>query len=88
MARVVYRPLAGVDVTDIWNFIAEQSIAQADAWIDHLEDRLQLLATQPLMGRAREDLYENLRSYPFGRYVIFYVPLNDGVDVVRVIHSA
>jgi len=40
------------------------------------------------MGRAREELFENLRSHPFGRYVIFYMPLSDGVDVIRVIHSA
>lgn len=25
---------------------------------------------------------------PFGRYVIFYEPLDDGIDVVRVLHSA
>jgi len=29
-----------------------------------------------------------MRSFPFGRYVIFYVPLEDGIDVVRVLHSA
>ena len=28
------------------------------------------------------------RSFPFGRHVILYVPLDDGADVVRVLHSA
>jgi plasmid stabilization system protein ParE len=27
-------------------------------------------------------------AVPFGRYVIFYVALDDGVEVVRVLHSA
>lgn len=40
------------------------------------------------MGRAREELFANLRSHPFGRYVIFYMPLSNGVDDIRVIHSA
>jgi len=40
------------------------------------------------MGRSREELFPGLRSHPFGRYVIFYMPLSDGVDVIRVIHSA
>lgn len=40
------------------------------------------------MGRAREELAASLRSFPFGRYVIFYVPIEDGIDVVRVLHSA
>jgi toxin ParE1/3/4 len=40
------------------------------------------------MGRAREELAADLRSFPFGRYVIFYMPAQDGIDVVRVLHSA
>jgi toxin ParE1/3/4 len=88
MARIVRRPLAGADIADIWDFIAEDSIIQADAWVERLYGKLQLLATQPLMGRAREELSPGLRSQPFERYVIFYEPLTDGIDVVRIIHSA
>ena len=88
MARVVRRPLAGADIADIWDFIAEDSITQADAWVDRLDGKLRLLATQPLMGRTRSELSSGLRSQPFERYVIFYEPLTDGIDVVRIIHSA
>lgn len=88
MARIVRRPLAGVDIADIWDFIAEDSVTQADAWLDRLDGKLRLLATQPMMGRSRGELSPGLRSQPFGRYVIFYEPLSDGIDVVRVIHSA
>jgi len=87
LTRVVYRPLAGSDIFDIWDFIAEDSVLQADSWVDNLDVKLHLLATQPLMGRSRDELFPGLRSHPFGRYVIFYMPLADGVDVVRVIHS-
>jgi toxin ParE1/3/4 len=87
LTRVVYRPLAGSDISDIWDFIAEDSVLQADSWVDSLDAKLRLLATQPLMGRSREELFPGLRSHPFGRYVIFYMPLSDGVDVIRVIHS-
>jgi len=27
-------------------------------------------------------------SFPVGRYVVFYQPQDDGVEVVRVLHSA
>jgi toxin ParE1/3/4 len=40
------------------------------------------------MGRARPELAAEVRSHPFRRYVIFYLPMNDGIDVVRVLHSA
>jgi toxin ParE1/3/4 len=45
------------------------------------------MATQPRMGRARPELDTELRSLPFGRYVIFYAPTADGIDVIRVLHS-
>lgn len=86
MARVVLRPLAAtdVDVDEIWDYIAEDSSEQSDAWVDRLDAKLRVLATQPMMGRAREELAPGLRSLAFGRYVIFYLPLADGVDVVRM----
>ena len=40
------------------------------------------------MSRAREELAADLRSFPFGRYLIFYAPVDEGIDVVRVLHSA
>lgn len=51
-----------------------------------MDEMFKLIATQPLMGRARQAA--DLRSFPFGRYVIFYAPVDGGIDVVRVLHSA
>jgi toxin ParE1/3/4 len=39
-------------------------------------------------GPRQERSRANVRSFPFGRYVIFYEPIEDGIDVVRVLHSA
>jgi toxin ParE1/3/4 len=88
MARVTRRPLASADILGIWDHIAEDSLEQADRWVDRLDEKFKLIATQPLMGRARDELAANLRSFPFGRYVIFYAPVDGGIDVVRVLHSA
>ncbi len=88
MARITRRPLAETDILEIWHFIADDSLDEADRWIDRLDDKLRLWASQPLMGRAREELAPGLRSLPFGRYVVFFMPLPDGLDVVRVLHSA
>jgi len=88
MARVTRRPLAAADILDIWDHIAEDSLDQADRWVDNLDEKLKLIATQPLIGRAREDLAAGMRSFPSGRYVIFYAPIDGGIDVVRVLHSA
>jgi len=88
VARVTRRPLAEADIFEIWDYIADDSMEAADRWVDQLDEKFQLIATQPMMGRAREELAPGLRSFPFRRYVIFYMPIGNGIDVVRVLHGA
>jgi len=80
--------MALADLVEIWGFIADDSEANADNFLSKLESRLGLLAHQPRMGRARDELMNGLRSYPVGRYVVFYLAHPDGVELVRVLHSA
>jgi toxin ParE1/3/4 len=88
MPTVQKLPKAYEDLFEIWDFIAADNIAAADAWIDKLDVQLLLLASHPLIGRARKELAKDLRSFPFGRYVIFHLPDTNGITVVRVLHSA
>lgn len=88
MARITRRPEAEADVIDIWGFIAEDSATEADRWVDRLDERMQLWATQPMIGRARDELAPGLRSMAFGRYVVFFAPILDGIDIVRVLHGS
>ena len=87
MARITRRPQATADILDIWDFIADDSFFEADRWVDRLDEKLSLWATQPLIGRPRDELASGLRSMPFGRYVVYFMPMPDGLDVVRVLHS-
>lgn len=88
MPQVRKRPLAFADLADIWAYIADDSEQQADLFLDLLDAKLALLATQPAMGRERPELAPRLRSFPVQRYVVFYRALRDGIDVLRVLHSA
>ena len=42
----------------------------------------------PEIGRPREDLAARLRSFPVGSYIIFYRPMEYGVEIARVLHGA
>ena len=88
MATVLRLPQAEADILEVWAFIAEDSLVEADRWIDRLDEKFALWATQPLMGRSRAELLPTIRSFPFGRYVVFYQPVPDGIDVVRVLHAS
>ena len=88
MASVVVRPRALADLADIWAFIADHSVDHADAFASLINSKFRALARQPRMGRSRPELATNLRSFPVGRYVTFYLPLPRGVEIVRVLHAA
>jgi toxin ParE1/3/4 len=88
MARVTRQPEAENDILEIWDFIADNSAVESDRWIDRLDEKLSLWATQLMIGRSREELASDLRSLPFSRYDIFFMPLTDGLDVVTVPHSS
>jgi toxin ParE1/3/4 len=81
------RPQAESDLTSIWYFIASDSVKAADAPLGRIEETFDMLAETPLVGRARNDLASNLRSFPVGSYMIFYIPVPDGVEVVRVMSA-
>lgn len=88
MVTIVIRPRARSDIDKAWDYIAEESELEADSFVERLSEKFKLVAGQPDMGRLREDLMPDLRSFPFERYLIFYIPSADGIDVVRILHSA
>jgi toxin ParE1/3/4 len=85
---IVLRPLARADLVDAWDYIAgESGPDRADDYLDRLAQRLQRLAEQPYMGRARPELAPGLRSFPAASHVVFYRPDAGGIIVVRVLHG-
>ncbi|MBF0296163.1 MAG: type II toxin-antitoxin system RelE/ParE family toxin [Magnetococcales bacterium] len=76
------------DVRDIWRHIAEDHVGSADAWVQALDRKLELLASQPHMGKPHPYLNAGYRVHPFGSYSIIYKPIKDGIQAVRILHGA
>lgn len=88
MPVIVKWPFALLDVAEIWDYIADDSEARANAFINTIDQKFKNLSDAPHMGRSRDELGKGMRSFPVSRYIIFYRPLPDGVEIVRVLHSA
>ncbi len=88
MAQLRFTESAERDLIEIGNFIARDNPINAARFVERIEEHCQLLAAHPLMGRTREELVPGLRSLPFGRYVIFYRAMDNGAEIVRVLHGA
>jgi len=89
MSRIRFTHSAETDLLELWVTIAEENLIAADEILDVIQATATLLGTQPEMGRARPELAEGLRSLPTRTpYLIFYLPDDDGLLVVRVLHHA
>lgn len=76
------------DMVEIWEHIARDSPAAADALLERFDRSLQLVASLPHAGRRREEFLPFLRSVRVGPYILFYRPTAKGIELVRVFHGA
>ncbi|MCF7789492.1 MAG: type II toxin-antitoxin system RelE/ParE family toxin [Prosthecobacter sp.] len=68
--------------------VVYSDIAKADQLIERFRSKLEHLAKWNTLGRPRPEMARNCRSYPFGKYCFFFRPVDNGIEVIRVIHSA
>ena len=61
--------------------------AQATRYLDELEACCQMLADNPGLGRACDDIRPGLRRMERGRHIIFYRQNARGIPVSRLLHQ-
>jgi toxin ParE1/3/4 len=94
-SRYVVRPKADQDLEDQAYYYATAASPEiGHRFLVAAHDTFALLATQPNMGwhaRLRHTDLEGLRLFPvtdFERILLLYLPLLDGVEILRVVHGS
>jgi len=72
MLRILKRPEAENDIEEIWLYIAQDNPDNADRFLDEIEETSRKLVQLTSMGRNRDELYPGLKSFPVGKYIIFF----------------
>ena len=85
MPTLIFAPSARQDLLELFDYIARDKPVAAANWIDRIEQKCKLLVTTPEFGELRPEYGTGIRSSIVRRYVIFYRPITDGIEVVRVI---
>lgn len=88
MPQLIISSEADQDLLDIWLYIAQDSPVNADRFLDRLYEVAHKLTEFNEMGTARPDLAEALRSFPVDRYVIYFRPIQQGIELVRVLRGS
>ena len=88
MGRVFRTSRAEADLTEIWQYVAEDSVGSADRLLGQIDRTCRRVSEAPLSGRSRDELGASLRSVSVGKYVVFYRATSGGIAVIRVLHGA
>lgn len=88
MAFFRFAAPATADVESIGDHIAKDNLHAAEQFIEKITGRCRALADRPLMARQRDELLPGLRSFPVGKYLIFFRLVPGGIEIIRVIHGA
>ncbi|MBE9080165.1 type II toxin-antitoxin system RelE/ParE family toxin [Romeria aff. gracilis LEGE 07310] len=81
-----FTPTASRDLENIIDYIAERAdLDAAERILRKINEKCLRLASFPGMGRLREELAPNLRSFPIEQYLIFYRSVEDGVEIIRIL---
>lgn len=74
------------DIEQIADYIAQQSgLAQAERFLERLDDKFVKIAQFPKLGRQRDEILPNLRSLSLESYLVLYMPINQNIDILRVV---
>ncbi len=85
---LIWTPRARDDLLDIWNYFAGVASPDvADRLLRDIADASARLVQNPLLGRARDDVFPALRQILMLPYAIFYLIGDGSIEIVRVIHT-
>lgn len=62
--------------------------AQAGLYREELALRIEKLALSPGVGRLREDIAPEVRSFAVARHIVFYIAHDARITVLRVLHPS
>lgn len=90
MPRVNYLPEVLNDLHGIWRYVYDKSksVDIADRLIETIDETAAIYASRPELGIPRPEFDERLRCFPVGRYVVYYIAIEEGIEIVQVIHGS
>ena len=88
MSHLDFSPLARRDLHTLFDYIVIDNPVAAKGLLGELKETRRRIARFPEIGVQRQDLAHDLRGFPVRNYIIFYRHRQEGVEIVRILHSA
>ena len=89
MKSVDFSPLAEADAASALEYYFEEAPHMVGAFRNELARAVGFIAENPGAGSPRYSIIPGLRFWTLNRfpYAVFYIELDAGIDVIRVLHQ-
>jgi len=88
MKKLDISNLAQEDLLQLYTFMAENNVEAAVRLMRTFQQKFELLAQFPEMGKERNEIVIGWRSFPVGKYIVFYQVSGDVLEIARVRHGS
>ena len=88
MPQILRTRQSQADYASIFDFIAADSPQNAEMIIRLFDEKLEILSCNNTIGRPRSELGHQVRCWNVHRFILFYRPVDDGIILLRVLHSS
>ena len=88
MLKLLFSARSRQDLIEIWDYIAADSVRQAEAVHERIYQCCEKLIDQPRIGHRRDDVKRGLRCLNTDGYVIFYRISPHHVGISRIVHHS
>jgi toxin ParE1/3/4 len=87
MLTICLSPLAQADLDGIWTYtVTQRDEAQAQGYLLSLDATMKLLADNPRMGNAIDDIRKGYFKFPAASHLLNYRLKPDAIEFMRILH--
>jgi len=87
--QIRFSELSRADLQQIYRYVSNDSLARGRKLVVEITQCCeQTIAEYPQIGRVRSEIWHDLRSLVFKRYVIFYREVDEAIEIVRILHGS
>ena len=88
MSQIILSPKAKSDLGGIWDYTLEEwGVEQAEKYVRELWAEMQKQSNDHSTSTDIGDVRPGYRKKKSGSHVIFFRLINEGIDVIRILHQ-
>ena len=89
MKQINFSDAAKAEIAAIGRYTKEKwGAKKCDIYLKKLFSGFATIQKSPLIGKARDEIYQNIRSFQIEKHLVFYLIKKNDIRIVGVLHES